>query len=65
LYILHEIDAALDLSHVYTTHGQLFKNWFEGVLFRMRFRDGTSIVERAADRPGSSLYQQGNDQSAE
>ena len=81
MYILDEIDAALDLSH--TQHiGQLFKNRFKGsqfivvslkeglftnanVLFRTRFRDGTSIVERTADRSGSSLYhnaQQGNDQ---
>ena len=81
MYILDEIDAALDLSH--TQHiGQLFKNRFKGsqfivvslkeglftnanVLFRTRFRDGTSIVERTADRSGSSLYrnaQHGDDQ---
>ncbi|KAG6373678.1 hypothetical protein JVT61DRAFT_6349 [Boletus reticuloceps] len=80
MYILDEIDAALDLSH--TQHiGQLFKNRFKGsqfivvslkeglftnanVLFRTRFRDGTSIVERTADRSGSSLYhnaQQGDE----
>ncbi|KAF8837161.1 condensin complex subunit SMC2 [Paxillus ammoniavirescens] len=72
MYILDEIDAALDLSH--TQHiGHLFKNRFKGsqfivvslkeglftnanVLFRTRFRDGTSIVERTVDRSGSSLY---------
>ncbi|KAF7981509.1 hypothetical protein HWV62_33069 [Athelia sp. TMB] len=72
MYILDEIDAALDLSH--TQHiGQLFKSRFKGsqfivvslkeglftnanVLFRARFRDGTSIVERTAQRSGSSLY---------
>ncbi|KAK0532787.1 Structural maintenance of chromosomes protein 2 [Tilletia horrida] len=66
MYILDEIDAALDLSH--TQHiGQLFKTRFSGsqfivvslkeglftnanVLFRARFRDGTSIVERVAQR---------------
>ncbi|PWN52575.1 putative SMC2-chromosome segregation protein [Violaceomyces palustris] len=66
MYILDEIDAALDLSH--TQHiGQLFKNRFSGsqfivvslkeglftnanVLFRARFRDGTSLVERTAQR---------------
>ncbi|KAG9312704.1 condensin complex subunit SMC2 [Chiua virens] len=78
MYILDEIDAALDLSH--TQHiGQLFKNRFKGsqfivvslkeglftnanVLFRTRFRDGTSIVERTADRSGSSLYHQNDNQ---
>ncbi|KAL4076571.1 RecF/RecN/SMC [Scleroderma yunnanense] len=72
MYILDEIDAALDLSH--TQHiGQLFRTRFKGaqfivvslkeglftnanVLFRTRFRDGTSIVERTADRSGSTLY---------
>jgi len=57
MYILDEVDAALDLSH--TQHiGQLFRNRFKGsqfivvslkeglftnanVLFRARFRDGT------------------------
>src|SRR5260370_22901372 len=61
MYILDEIDAALDLSH--TQHiGELFKNRFKNsqfivvslkdglfnnanVLFRTKFRDGTSIVE--------------------
>ncbi|KAI9059485.1 P-loop containing nucleoside triphosphate hydrolase protein [Trametes sanguinea] len=73
MYILDEIDAALDLSH--TQHiGQLFRTRFKGsqfivvslkeglftnanVLFRTRFRDGTSIVERTAHRSTSSLYQ--------
>lgn len=72
MYILDEIDAALDLSH--TQHiGQLFKSRFSGsqfivvslkeglftnanVLFRARFRDGTSIVERTAQRSASGLY---------
>ncbi|KIJ58006.1 hypothetical protein HYDPIDRAFT_103454, partial [Hydnomerulius pinastri MD-312] len=75
MYILDEIDAALDLSH--TQHiGHLFRTRFKGsqfivvslkeglftnanVLFRTRFRDGTSIVERTADRSGSSLYASG------
>ncbi|KAH9957615.1 P-loop containing nucleoside triphosphate hydrolase protein [Russula dissimulans] len=66
MYILDEIDAALDLSH--TRHiGTLFQTCFRGaqfivvsfkeglftnanVLFRTRFRDGTSIVERTAQR---------------
>ena len=72
MYILDEIDAALDLSH--TQHiGTLFRTRFRGaqfivvslkeglftnanVLFRTRFRDGTSIVERTAQRSISSLY---------
>lgn len=67
MYILDEVDAALDLSH--TQHiGQLFRTRFKGsqfivvslkeglftnanVLFRARFRDGTSIVERHAQTP--------------
>ncbi|WFD07169.1 Structural maintenance of chromosomes protein 2 [Malassezia vespertilionis] len=66
MYILDEIDAALDLSH--TQHiGQLFRTRFKGsqfivvslkeglfnnanVLFRARFRDGTSLVERIAQQ---------------
>ncbi|KAG8919304.1 Structural maintenance of chromosomes protein 2, partial [Tulasnella sp. 418] len=73
MYILDEIDSALDLSH--TQHiGQLFKNRFKGsqfivvslkeglftnanVLFRARFRDGTSVVERTAQRSASNLYE--------
>ncbi len=65
MYILDEIDAALDLSH--TQHiGQLFRSRFRGsqfivvslkeglftnanVLFRARFRDGTSLVERTVN----------------
>lgn len=79
MYILDEIDAALDLQH--TQHiGQLFRNRFKGsqfivvslkeglftnanVLFRARFRDGTSIVERTAARSGSGLYDKENDES--
>lgn len=70
MYILDEIDAALDLQH--TQHiGQLFRNRFKGsqfivvslkeglftnanVLFKARFRDGTSIVERTATRSASA-----------
>lgn len=66
MYILDEVDAALDLSH--TQHiGHLFRTRFHGsqfivvslkeglftnanVLFRTRFRDGTSICERTAQR---------------
>lgn len=62
VYILDEIDAALDLSH--TQHiGSLLKHKFKGaqfiivslkeglfnssdVLFRTKFVDGTSVVER-------------------
>ena len=72
MYILDEIDAALDLSH--TQHiGTLFRTRFRGaqfivvslkeglftnanVLFRTRFRDGTSVVERTAQRSASNLY---------
>ncbi|KAJ7638237.1 condensin complex subunit SMC2 [Roridomyces roridus] len=79
MYILDEIDAALDLSH--TQHiGQLFRTRFKGsqfivvslkeglftnanVLFKTRFRDGTSIVERTAQRSGSAMYN--NEEEAE
>ncbi|THH15903.1 hypothetical protein EW146_g4642 [Bondarzewia mesenterica] len=72
VYILDEIDAALDLSH--TQHiGTLFRTRFRGaqfivvslkeglftnanVLFRTRFRDGTSVVEQTAQRSASALY---------
>ncbi|KAI0822104.1 condensin complex subunit SMC2 [Trametes gibbosa] len=81
MYILDEIDAALDLSH--TQHiGQLFRTRFKGsqfivvslkeglftnanVLFRTRFRDGTSIVERTAHRSTSALYQNGREEGEE
>ena len=61
MYILDEIDAALDLSH--TQHiGQLFRNRFKGSqfivvslkdgmfqnanrIFRTRFSEGTSMVQ--------------------
>jgi structural maintenance of chromosome 2 len=77
MYILDEIDAALDLSH--TQHiGQLFRTRFKGsqfivvsfkeglftnanVLFRARFRDGTSIVERTAQRSGSGMDDKENE----
>ncbi|KAF8337439.1 condensin complex subunit SMC2 [Cantharellus anzutake] len=79
MYILDEIDAALDLSH--TQHiGQLFKNRFKGsqfivvslkeglftnanVLFRAQFRDGTSVVTRTAQRSASSIYDPGKENS--
>ena len=66
MYILDEIDAALDLSH--TQHiGHLFKTRFKGsqfivvslkeglftnanVLFKARFHDGTSMVDRTETR---------------
>jgi structural maintenance of chromosome 2 len=81
MYILDEIDAALDLSH--TQHiGTLFRTRFRGaqfivvslkeglftnanVLFRTRFRDGTSIVERTAQRSTSSLYNANADREEE
>jgi len=62
MYILDEIDSALDLQH--TQHiGHLFRTRFKGaqfivvslkeglyanasVIFKARFRDGTSVVER-------------------
>ncbi|EPZ34969.1 RecF/RecN/SMC protein [Rozella allomycis CSF55] len=64
MYILDEVDAALDLSHTQNI-GQLFKNRFKGsqfivvslkegmfnnanVLFRTKFRDGLSAIERHA-----------------
>jgi len=76
MYILDEIDAALDLSHTQNI-GQLFRTRFKGsqfivvslkeglftnanVLFRAKFRDGTSIVERTAQRSTSSLYTNDN-----
>ncbi|KIY44458.1 condensin complex subunit SMC2 [Fistulina hepatica ATCC 64428] len=72
MYILDEIDAALDLQHTQNI-GQLFRTRFKGsqfivvslkeglftnanVLFRAKFRDGTSLVERTAQRSTSSLY---------
>jgi structural maintenance of chromosome 2 len=72
MYILDEVDAALDLSH--TQHiGQLFRTRFKGsqfivvslkeglftnanVLFKTRFRDGTSIVERTTHRSQNAMY---------
>jgi len=75
MYILDEIDAALDLSH--TQHiGELFKNRFKNsqfivvslkdglfnnanVLFRTKFRDGTSIVEQTTQRTASAVHRGG------
>lgn len=64
MYILDEIDAALDLSHTENI-GRLFRTRFKGsqfivislkeglfahasVLFKTRFTAGTSVVERSA-----------------
>lgn len=64
MYILDEVDAALDLSHTQNI-GQLLRTRFKGsqfivvslkegmfnnanVLFKARFREGISIVERTA-----------------
>ncbi|KAF9255221.1 condensin complex subunit SMC2 [Marasmius fiardii PR-910] len=80
MYILDEIDAALDLQHTQNI-GHLFRTRFKGsqfivvslkeglftnanVLFRTRFRDGTSIVERTANRSSSTLYEGGGNTSA-
>ena len=81
MYILDEIDAALDLSH--TQHiGQLFRTRFKGsqfivvslkeglftnanVLFRTRFVDGTSVVDRTAQRSTSSIYSNANNEREE
>ncbi|RHZ52104.1 hypothetical protein Glove_465g30 [Diversispora epigaea] len=66
MYILDEVDAALDLSHTQNI-GQLLRTRFKGsqfivvslkegmfnnanVLFRTRFRDGTSVVERITQK---------------
>ncbi|KAG0201861.1 Structural maintenance of chromosomes protein 2 [Mortierella sp. GBA30] len=73
MYILDEVDAALDLSHTQNI-GQLLRTRFKGsqfivvslkegmfnnanVLFRARFRDGISVVDRNAQnqaRAGNS-----------
>ena len=62
MYILDEVDAALDLSHTQNI-GSLFRSRFKGsqfivvslkegmfnnanVLFRTKFRDGLSFVDR-------------------
>ncbi|KAF9962365.1 Structural maintenance of chromosomes protein 2 [Mortierella alpina] len=78
MYILDEVDAALDLSHTQNI-GQLLRTRFKGsqfivvslkegmfnnanVLFRARFRDGISIVDRNAQnqaRLGSTKSAQG------
>jgi structural maintenance of chromosome 2 len=75
MYILDEIDAALDLSHTQNI-GHLFKTRFKGsqfivvslkegmfnnasVLFKTRFRDGTSVVERVVQHTsGAKKIQQ-------
>ncbi|KAI8086313.1 uncharacterized protein BX664DRAFT_335502 [Halteromyces radiatus] len=66
MYILDEVDAALDLSHTQNI-GQLLRTRFKGsqflvvslkdgmfnnanVLFKTRFKDGTSVVERTTSR---------------
>ncbi|KAG0369594.1 RecF/RecN/SMC [Gamsiella multidivaricata] len=70
MYILDEVDAALDLSHTQNI-GQLLRTRFKGsqfivvslkegmfnnanVLFRARFRDGISIVDRNAQNQRSN-----------
>ena len=75
MYLLDEINVALDLSH--TQHiGQLFHTRFissqfttvslkesfftnANVLFRARFRDGT-IAERTGQRSALSIYDKEN-----
>ncbi|GEM06543.1 structural maintenanceof chromosome 2 [Rhodotorula toruloides] len=76
MYILDEVDAALDMSHTENI-GRLFRTRFKGsqfivvslkdglfsnanVLFRARFRDGTSVVERTSQRTASGLYDKEN-----
>ncbi|KAG0259679.1 Structural maintenance of chromosomes protein 2 [Mortierella polycephala] len=71
MYILDEVDAALDLSHTQNI-GQLLRTRFKGsqfivvslkegmfnnanVLFRARFRDGISIVDRNAQNQSRSI----------
>ncbi|KAK4705538.1 structural maintenance of chromosome 2, partial [Phenoliferia sp. Uapishka_3] len=80
MYILDEIDAALDLSHTENI-GRLFRTRFKGsqfivvslkdglfsnanVLFRTKFRDGTSLVERSTQRSTSSMYQNDKENSS-
>ncbi|CDH59686.1 condensin subunit [Lichtheimia corymbifera JMRC:FSU:9682] len=67
MYILDEVDAALDLSHTQNI-GQLLRTRFKGsqfvvvslkdgmfnnanVLFKTRFVDGTSVIERTTSHP--------------
>jgi structural maintenance of chromosome 2 len=75
MYILDQIDAALDLSH--TQHvGTLSRTLFRGaqfivvslkegpftnanMLFRTRFCGETSVVERTGQSSNSSLYNHG------
>ncbi|KAF9070683.1 hypothetical protein BDP27DRAFT_1323239 [Rhodocollybia butyracea] len=81
LYILDEIDAALDLSH--TQHiGHIIRTRFSkaqfivvslkdglfsnaNVLFRTKFEDGTSMVERTTNRSSSMLYNNQNQEEEE
>ncbi|KAF9164518.1 Structural maintenance of chromosomes protein 2 [Actinomortierella ambigua] len=73
MYILDEVDAALDLSHTQNI-GQLLRTRFKGsqfivvslkegmfnnanVLFRARFRDGISIVDRNAQNQLRNTHQ--------
>ena len=81
MYFMDEIDAALDLSHtqhigqlfrtrfkgsqfiVVSLKEGLFTN--ANVLFRTRFRDGTSVVDRTANRSTSTLYTQNRDREQE
>ncbi|CEG76326.1 Putative Structural maintenance of chromosomes protein [Rhizopus microsporus] len=74
MYILDEVDAALDLSHTQNI-GSLLRTRFKGsqflvvslkdgmfnnanVLFKTRFKDGTSVVERTTPYRQESAEQQ-------
>ena len=80
MYILDEIDAALDLSHTQNI-GHLFKTRFKGsqfivvslkegmfnnanVLFKARFRDGTSVVERYEQQQLKAIVEKENETSS-
>ncbi|RUS21454.1 hypothetical protein BC937DRAFT_92655 [Endogone sp. FLAS-F59071] len=77
MYILDEVDAALDLSHTQNI-GTLLRTRFKGsqfivvslkegmfnnanVLFRTRFRDGTSVVERIANKKPETTSAKGKE----
>lgn len=72
MYILDEVDAALDLSHTQNI-GSLLRTRFKGsqflvvslkdgmfnnanVLFKTRFKDGTSVVEVRKNTSMSKLF---------
>lgn len=77
MYLLDEIDAALDLSHTQNI-GHLLKTRFKGsqfilvslkedmyqnanVVFKVKYRDGISLVERLDNREGKDGNGNGND----